>query len=391
MSIKQQDILVPNFGITSPFYMKGVLAAVHIMSTFFVLEAFLQASSSWSQQTSKNKGKYHEGQNDTGRASNERASYERASYERASNERASNERASNERASNENKDNAAGNTHKDDGIRHHSLLDDAFSMYNALGDLVLDSVTYFPSMILGTMDGARSTEGQGSGFRSKAHAKEHMYMGSEQTTADHWWIKAVHCTRIQCVMQYMTGQAGFIYIPEILCVFALLAACMPTMVAFPKYREDVIAIVLATVLYVCIAGHACALLMYHRILPFSGLFAASHAASYPSALVFGSIFMLHVCAHAMHQCIQTYTVMVSRVRQVTSGSILFIPLVYSALVVNYFLAMATPVILYSTPQFSMKDVIVMHAIASLWPECMGVIFRVVMYAMRKLMDTPSES
>ncbi len=332
--------------LTSPFYLKCTLAAVHLVSTFLVLEAFLNSTHTTSKSSNSSFGGYK----------SERQGATQDGTQGGT----------------------EGGTQFGSGNVQRGVLHDMSAIVESLSDVVMESITYFPNMMF---QSGKANNTSKSPFNTSTNQTD--YSSFHHTTGSHWWIQLVYASRIQYVMQYITGQIGFIYLPLASCMCLLLAASMPTMASFPKYREDVTALVLITMLYMCIAGHMCALYIRGGVLPLSGMFSASQ----PSLLVFGSICILHVCTHAVYQCTKAYGIMILRVRQATSGSILFMPIAFMAIVGNYWLALAMPAILYNTPQFCMKDVIVMHAAAAFLPECIGILFELALYVLRRTVDS----
>jgi predicted ferric reductase len=78
--------------------------------------------------------------------------------------------------------------------------------------------------------------------------------------------------------------------------------------------------------------------------------------------------------------------MASRVRQVNSASMLFLPIASMALVSIYFLAAVTPAVLYGTPQFSLNDVLIMHALTAFMPEVLGTAFTFSLHILQRVLD-----
>lgn len=152
---------------------------------------------------------------------------------------------------------------------------------------------------------------------------------------------------------------------------------IPGITTYTQYREEVVAIVLPTLLFLGVCAHLCTIAT-HYCMP---------EKMQPRMLV--SAFVLHAGMHAMMQCSRTYIKMSSRIRQTTSHTVLFLPLCYLSMLCVYFLAFAGPAVMWDIAR-SPKDILVAHALVAFLPEMVGTLFAGVMSTLRKTLDTPVE-
>lgn len=367
----KKGVQVPYFGITSPFYLKAGIAVLHILSIYLTMmppPPHAMPSSENQQQTTT-----------TGAAEHSKS----------------------------------------------SLYADTGKVMESMQNTVLDTVLFFPSIFFHAVGIENPTPSSSAPFPSSSsptppdaeqQPQEPIVQQKEESSSTSawtdWWRKH---TYMHAIMHLITGQHGFIHLPVSSCILCLLAAAVPSMASFTKYREDVVAVVLPTMLYMTVCAHVCALAMVAKLhVPTCvwGGFLCLSASITSAPLVTGSAFLLHACTHAMHHCIQTYMDMASRVRQVASGSILFLPIAYMGMATVYVLALATPVVLYKLPTPTtftssrgkggnhlkeydhdhnsvLKDMIVVHALMAFLPECMGLAFGSVLKVLQKLLDNPN--
>jgi hypothetical protein len=236
---------------------------------------------------------------------------------------------------------------------------------------------------------------------SPFHNRQHHFHKHEatydQSTASHWWIQWWRAAHLHNIMHFLTGQHGFIYLPMCISMLCLVAGAAPGVMSFTKYREDVVAIIVPSLLYLAICAQACALALTHSascIVSEKGSSKAEGSSMLPilqqllcinAPLVTGSAFALHVSTHAMYHALTTFSQMSANVRQILCGSIVFLPLAYLAIAFVHALALATPTVLYQMPG-NVKDVIVIHALTAFLPECMGLMVDAITSMIRKLVD-----
>lgn len=351
-------ILYPVFGSTSPFYLKASIAILHILSVYFVLHASIPNLTSTSTPSSTPSS------TPTSTPSSTATSTPIPPKEASSDS--------------------------------SSWMDDTAKVVDSMSETILDTIMYVPGIVLQSMGVDEHTrqktpnEPEKSGStRSDQDADANASSFEHAQSSDkNWWIQTWKSMHMHAIMHYVVGQHGFIYLPVWCCIFSLFSAAIPSMASFTKYREDVVAVVLPTMLFMCTAAHLCALWVVHfrqnanfHKEQWAHIFLAC-------PLLTGSAFILHVCTHAMFHGMKTYMDMASRVRQVTSGSMVFLPVASVGFATIYWFAACTPAVLYRMPTSikDLKDLIVVHALTAFLPECLGILFNAILKLLQRVVD-----
>jgi hypothetical protein len=77
---------------------------------------------------------------------------------------------------------------------------------------------------------------------------------SNKTTGTTWWISLFQSINLHHLMFFM-GASLFLYLPLIICGIGTMAAMIPGISAYTQYREDVVAVVLPTLLFLGTCAH----------------------------------------------------------------------------------------------------------------------------------------
>ena len=318
----------PSFASTSPFYLKASIAALHILSVYLILSS----SSSYSVNHSASRPTTQESPKPQ-----------------------------------------VLTTEKSD------LWSDALLAAEIMFNTTLDSLTYFPSFLF-----QRGNENN-TFFQKPTDANTSSFFQASSSTEEAtfcWITETMKSFRMHFIMHHITGPHGFIYLPAWCCLLSLLTGCIPSITSFTKYREDVVAIVLPTMVYIITVAQITAMLYVGNVNMIMMM-------NLPLPMICSAL-ILHASAHAMFQCMSTYQQRMACKRVFLSGSVMFLSVNVLGIACIYWFSLATPTVMYKIPS-SIKDMFVIHAITSFFPECYGVLFMGILKGIQRLTDASEYS
>lgn len=347
--------MYPRLGKTSPTYLKASLTLAHVVSVYLVLMMPVTTNPSKNQHSSQNIPLQH----DT---------------------------------------DALKESERQVADWTHAMYTDTSKIVTALSDTAMETMMYLPQIAfewvgiggpreVPTQEPFLQEELPRTTFQKSSQKDDHFEKGnihSQHTNAFlqnvshgewvHWWKTNMHA---HTIMHHCTGQHGFIYAPVFVCMLCMLAACVPSLATFTKYREHVIAVVLPCMTYMSFCSALCATFVVSS-------YEHGMEKYYPPYFT-ASVFLLHVIVHALHHTLHTYRKIAAGMRQIASCQFVFVPMIFVAFGFVFFFALGMPTVLYHIPT-NMQDVIVMHVFSWVLPECLGFLVSSIVSLVQKIFD-----